>query len=317
MILANPIYDVVFKLLMSDLDVAKGFISRIMGREILKLSLSSQEIPIKKVDHEGQTITLMRMDFSAIVLDENKRESNVLIEIQKAKIPADIGRFRHYLGEQYKARTDTETPSGESDPCHLPIFTIYILNFSLEQNLPPLVRVQRDYKNAATQESLGPDIHDEFIESLTHDSFIAQISKLPPKPTETLERTFALFNQKLIRNSNRHQLILDEGSPLEDDELLQKMTRILNKAIEKPDIAKQMEHEDVLQQDLERSMRKMQFKITEFEKGKEEERRQKEDERRQKEEAIQQLNSAYDRLLKSGMNQQEAIDILGIKEPPS
>jgi len=291
MLIANPIYDVVFKLLMSDLDVAKGFISRILGRQITTLQFSSQEVPIKEMDHEGQTITLMRMDFSATVLDERGRATNVLIEIQKAKIPADIGRFRYYLGEQYKTRTDAKTPSGQSDPSHLPIFTIYILNFSLDKDLPPLIRIQRDYKNAATQESLGTEIHDEFIESLTHDSFIAQISKLPPKPVEVLERTFALFNQKLMRGENRHQLYLDDGTPLQDDELIAKMTRILHQAVAEPKIAKQMEHEDVLQQDLERSLRKMKVKIEELELENEaarsreqEERRQKEEEREQKEE---------------------------------
>jgi len=351
MLIANPIYDVVFKLLMSDLDVAKGFISRILGRRIVTLNFSTQEVPLRKMDHGGETITLMRMDFRATVEDENQRLTNVLIEIQKAKIPADIGRFRHYLGQQYKTRTDTKTAFGESEPTHLPIFTIYILNFPLDKDLPPLIRIQRDYKNAATQESLGSEVHDEFMEALTHDSFIAQVSKLPEKPVEMLERTFALFNQKLVRGENRHQLYLDDGTPLQNDELIAKMARILQQAVAEPDIAEQMEHEDVLQQDLERSLLKMKVQIQHLEQEKEKERKQKEKERRQKEEAQRQKEEAlkkekeerrqkeealkkekeerrqkevaqqaladtYFRLIETGMSPQQALDIVNLKEAP-
>lgn len=37
MIIANPIYDIVFKYLMADLDVAKGVIAAIIDEEILML----------------------------------------------------------------------------------------------------------------------------------------------------------------------------------------------------------------------------------------------------------------------------------------
>jgi hypothetical protein len=309
MILANPIYDVVFKLLLNDLDVAKEFLSRIMGRTIIKLQPSSQEVPLKKISHQGETITLLRMDFSAVVLDHDSRETNVLIEIQKAKFPQDIGRFRNYLGEQYKALTDTVTSHhvGEESELdhhktHLPIFTVYLLNFKLDTELPALVRVQREYKNAATEETLGSGLHDEFIESLTHDSFIAQIPKLPPQPKERLEKAFALFNQQLIREGDRHKLYLEDGTELEDDDLIKKMARILTKAVAESDVAKQMEHEDVLQQDIERSMLKLKKQISDLEK--------------EKNEALSSLKSAYENLIKSGMTNQQALDILNLKEQP-
>ena len=322
MIIANPIYDVVFKLLMSDLDVAKGFISRIMGREILRLSFSSQEVPLRTADHEGQTITLLRMDFAATVLDEHQRETQVLIEIQKAKIPEDIGRFRNYLGEQYKGTIDHKEKN-ISISKHLPIFTIYLLNFNLNSKLPALIRVQREYRNAVTQQALKPDIHDEFIECLTHDSFIAQVTKLPLDPQEPLERAFALFNQKLIKGKDHHKLYLDDGTELRDDELLQKMLRILSQAVAKPEVARQMEHEDILQKDLEMSMRKLEVKIAEMTEQKEEERRQKEEERRQKEEERRQKEEAqariaglYDKLCAMGMSEAEALSMLNLTSPP-
>jgi hypothetical protein len=43
MIIANPIYDTVFKFLMEDISVAKRVISAIIGEEIIDLALKPQE----------------------------------------------------------------------------------------------------------------------------------------------------------------------------------------------------------------------------------------------------------------------------------
>ena len=51
MIIANPIYDVVFKLLMAETDIAKEIISRVIGRDVLKLNLSHIE---RKEKEEAQ-----------------------------------------------------------------------------------------------------------------------------------------------------------------------------------------------------------------------------------------------------------------------
>ncbi|MCX6580294.1 MAG: hypothetical protein NT166_08920 [Candidatus Aminicenantes bacterium] len=50
MLIANPIYDTVFKYLMENLKVAKGIISTIIDEEILTLDLAWQprSIPIER-----------------------------------------------------------------------------------------------------------------------------------------------------------------------------------------------------------------------------------------------------------------------------
>ena len=45
--IANPIYDAAFKYLLDDTDIAKGLIGRIIGEEIVELSLKPQEIQVK------------------------------------------------------------------------------------------------------------------------------------------------------------------------------------------------------------------------------------------------------------------------------
>ncbi len=41
--IANPIYDVVFKYLLEDLNIAKGLFSRIIGEDTESLKVKSQE----------------------------------------------------------------------------------------------------------------------------------------------------------------------------------------------------------------------------------------------------------------------------------
>ncbi|MCX7954400.1 MAG: hypothetical protein N3A01_04320, partial [Bacteroidales bacterium] len=97
-LIANPIYDVVFKYLMENNKVAKLLLSDLTGLDIVSLELQPQEYTAKP---ESTSIIIYRMDFKAKVKDKHGNLKLVLIEIQKAKFFTDIIRFRKYLGEQY------------------------------------------------------------------------------------------------------------------------------------------------------------------------------------------------------------------------
>ncbi len=72
-------------------------LSAIIGREITALEFRPTErhIPL------GEQLLVVRMDFNARIRDEQGNEELVIMELQKAKLPTDIMRFRRYLGEQY------------------------------------------------------------------------------------------------------------------------------------------------------------------------------------------------------------------------
>ena len=113
-LIANPIYDVVFKNLMTtskgtNKDNAGYFVGSILGEEISDIELLPQEYTyhtkLKKKTgkkKEGETLTTIRLDFIATIRTKNGELKKVLIEIQKSKKPVDLIRFRTYLGEQYK-----------------------------------------------------------------------------------------------------------------------------------------------------------------------------------------------------------------------
>jgi hypothetical protein len=60
MIIANPIYDTVFKFLMEDPSIAKRLISAIIGEEILELEVKPQE---QTSPSNKYLLTIFRVDF--------------------------------------------------------------------------------------------------------------------------------------------------------------------------------------------------------------------------------------------------------------
>ena len=86
MIIANPIYDVVFKYLMANLDIAGGVISTILNEEIAMLDFKAQESV-----HEGETgFKVFHLDFIAKIRTPEGNYKNVLIELQKSNLPFNI-----------------------------------------------------------------------------------------------------------------------------------------------------------------------------------------------------------------------------------
>ena len=99
MLIANPIYDVVFKRLMEDTRIAKFFIGTLLDETIETVEVKPQEftyIPAL------MGVAVFRLDFIATIKTANGEFRKMLIEIQKAKNQIDLIRFRNYLGEQYK-----------------------------------------------------------------------------------------------------------------------------------------------------------------------------------------------------------------------
>ena len=102
MIIANPIYDVVFKYLMDEGDIARRFISKILDVEILSLELRPKERSIKIEDtfEYRLDITIYRLDFIGEIKTPTGSKK-VMIELQKAWDEDDIHRFRNYLAQEF------------------------------------------------------------------------------------------------------------------------------------------------------------------------------------------------------------------------
>ena len=303
---ANPIYDVVFKFLMGDMRIAKLILSKILDQEIETLEFKPTEFR-KKI---GLNLTVFRIDFSAVIRQEDGSRKLVLIEIQKAKLPTDIMRFRKYLGGHYQDPNNVYPTDDGAGEKALPIICIYFLGHPLQHTESPVVKVQRSYIDAATQEELAHK--EEFIESLTHDSYIIQIPRLREKRRNDLEILLSIFDQSQQTSDSRHFLNLNEESYPEEFRIV--IRRLLKAAVEE-DVCETMDLEDDILDELEsleRAVLKKERVIEKKEKVIEEQGKVLAEKDNALEEKNKALAKAIQVLVDSGMTEDEAKSRLGL-----
>ncbi|MDX1906126.1 MAG: hypothetical protein SF053_03770 [Bacteroidia bacterium] len=269
MIIANPIYDVVFKYLLEDVEIARELLSAILGEEVQRLDIQPQETATEA----GGGINILRFDFKAILKQADGEQYKVLIELQKAKQAFDVMRFRRYLGDNYR-KEDPVTDGDTQVVRPLPIVTIYFLGFPLDRIASGVVKISREYRDVVTQELL--EIKEDFVELLTHDSYLIQVHKLPRQARSKLERVLQVFSPVYQTTQSKHQLDFQGET---DDPLVKKMVDRLVRAISSEDIREKMDVEDELDRIFEREMKKLTNVIAEKEQMLEEERKRAESER--------------------------------------
>ena len=248
--IANPIYDVVFKYLMEDNDIAKLLISTIIGEEIVELAFLPQETTVSL---EAHSLTVYRLDFSATIKKPDGSYRHVIIEIQKAKLATDIMRFRRYLGDQYQKKDNAyfETVRGKQIRKAMPIVSIYFIGYQLDKITAPVIKVNRNYYDVTTGEEILE--REDFIESLTHDSYVIQIPHLKSDHRTDIEELLRIFDQNQV-TSDSHILSIDEANYPEKYRLV---IRHLQRALVEPHVKRTMDAEDDILaelQDLEREI---------------------------------------------------------------
>ena len=243
-IIANPIYDAVFKFLMEDKKVAKILLSALLKKDIIELEMRRHEY----TSMEHTRISLFRIDFSAKVREDDGSEHLVLIELQKTWLITETLRFRQYLGTQYLNKEniiEQKNELGQKRTYGLPIISIYILGHPLGDLTEPVVYVRRRYLDYDDNPLPSPD---PFIESLTHDSIIVQIPFLTGRTRNRLERLLSVFDQEYRQPDSEHYLEINEEHL--DEEVKYVVHRLL-KAAAAPDVRRAMEIEDEILSEIE------------------------------------------------------------------
>jgi len=241
MIIANPIYDTVFKYMMSDSKVAKIFLSAIIEEKIVELDFTSTEYTLKtgiekrQIDRTLEQITVCRFDFAAKIETESGEYKTVIIELQKAKFATDIMRFRRYLGTMYQS---VENTSDKRRIKARQIYCIYVLNYEIGLSDSPIIKVDYIVSDLITGEELPKK--NEFISSLNHKSWIVQVKQLKEKRRNELENLLSIFDQDNITD-DKHILNIDERQFLEEYQLI---VRKLREAYESKQVREEMQMED-------------------------------------------------------------------------
>jgi hypothetical protein len=304
MIIANPIYDAVFKYLLEDERVARTLLSALLKKEVVKVKTRRNEY----TNLDRNALSIFRIDFGATIKESDGSQHLILIELQKTWVETETLRFRQYLGAQY-ANHDNMLPDTNGQYA-IPMVTVYLLGHKVGDIEEPVLYVRRnayDYDGNMVTKGLP----DPFVESLTHDSIIVQIPRLRGMVNNRLDKVLSIFDQSRMEKGNQQMLEIDEKTYDGDDEMMRIVTRLLAAATDaktrhnmnvEDEYFSVIEKRDttILMKEKELAERNAQLKESEAQ-LKESEAQLKESEAQRKEQAIL-LRRSIEMFLKTGLS---------------
>ena len=332
---ANPIYDSVFKYIMSDERISKTILSALLKKEVVKVEMRPHEY----VNTTRDTLSMFRIDFAATVREkdaesEGFKDRVILIELQKTWLDTETLRFRQYLGAQYSNKINIRKDSSKGFA--YPMVAVYLLGHRVGDIEEPVVYVNHDvfdYNGEVVEEGK----EDPFVESLTHNSIIVQIPRLKGRVNNHLEKVLSVFDQSRKDAEDKQVLNIDENKYEDDADMMYMLHRLtaaaadsemrqdMNvedeyyKAIEDRDTAimnrdKELKHKD---EQLQQKSEQLQQKSEQLQQ-KSEQLQQKSEQLQQKSEQLQQkseqLNNIVRSLYSNGMNILQIAEITGISK---
>ena len=210
--------------------VAKFFIGTLLEQQIETVEVKPQEFTYTD---ELAGLAVFRLDFIATIKTETGELKKILIEIQKAKNQIDLMRFRRYLGEQYRKEDRIN-----NEKTILPITTIYILGFILPEIESACLKVERNYKDLINKNIIIKK--SDFVEKLTHDSFIVQVDRITDRYQTSLDKLLSVFEQNNFADETK---ITKQFSHPTDTEDVKILTDILHHSGTNPEERKRIEIE--------------------------------------------------------------------------
>lgn len=294
---ANPIYDIVFKYLMEDERIAKTLISALLKKEVISIEQRRNEYSNVTRDN----LSIFRIDFGAMVREDDGEEHLVLIELQKTWLETETLRFRQYLGAQYAnpENLKKEDPYGYA----IPMITVYLLGHKVGDIEEPIIYVKRksyDYDDNEIEKGLP----NPFVDSLTHDSIIVQIPRLHGQLNNRLETVLNVFDQTR-KDSNPQTITVDENIYKDNEDMMYILHR-LREASSNAKLRHDMNVEDeyfsaIEKRDTEILMRDK--KLAEQKTQLDEQKTQLDEQKTQLEQKNQQLATSVRMLLNAGMTE--------------
>lgn len=208
MIVANPIYDIVFKYLMEDERIARTILSALLKKDVVGVAVRPHEY----TNDQRTSLSVFRIDFGATIREADGTERLILVELQKTWLETETLRFRQYLGVQY---SNPNNMVGESA---LPTVAVYLLGHKVGDIEEPVLYVHHqsyDYNGNVVTKGLP----NSFVDSLTHDSIIVQIPRLHGQINNRLDMVLSIFDQSRKDELDEHVLRLDERVYASDQDM--------------------------------------------------------------------------------------------------
>ena len=255
MLIANPLYDQVFKYLFEDNEIAKGIIEKILGNEIIELVFKPtnrtylkqlKRIPNNlSIEQENniieQYLTHYEVDFKAVIKEEDGTHKTVLIEMQKSNVfdETQTEKFRKYLGENYQIKESIHI-DGKPKETFLEIIAIYFINDIIDStNTEPIIHAKPYYTRYNDNSViLDKNIHSQ-ARLLNHKTIFVQIPYLSKVEKKGIYKLLDFFEQKILtkdKTALEYDLI-----KIEDDDLKKKIINRLIMANTDKELQKQIQ----------------------------------------------------------------------------
>ena len=233
MVVANPIYDIVFKYLMEDERIARTILSALLKKDVVAVEVRPHEYS----DETRDSLSVFRIDFGATIRESDGKEHLILIELQKTWLDTETLRFRQYLGVHYS------NPKNMLDSCRsLPMVAVYLLGHKVGDVEEPVLYVSHqsfDYNNNIVTKGLP----NPFVDSLTHDSIIVQIPRLHGHINNRLDMVLSIFDQTR-RYVNDNRLLQIDDRAYANDADMERILHRLTMAAADADMRHKMNVED-------------------------------------------------------------------------
>ncbi len=233
MVVANPIYDIVFKYLMEDERIARTILSALLKKDVVAVEVRPHEYS----DDNRDSLSVLRIDFGATIREADGKEHLILIELQKTWLDTETLRFRQYLGVHY-SNPKNMMDAGKA----LPMVAVYLLGHKVGDIEVPVLYVSHqscDYNDNNVTKGLP----NSFVDSLTHDSIIVQIPRLHGHINNRLEKVLSIFDQTR-RDENDNRLLKIDDSTYADDTEMERILHRLTMAADDADMRHRMNMED-------------------------------------------------------------------------
>lgn len=303
---ANPIYDSVFKYIMSDERISKTILSALLKKDVVKVEMRPHEY----VNATRDTLSMFRIDFAATIREQDTESEEfkdrvVLIELQKTWLDTETLRFRQYLGAQYSNKINIRDDSSKGFA--YPMVAVYLLGHKVGDITEPVVYVNHDVYDY--NGNIVKDGKEEpFVESLTHNSIIVQIPRLKGHVNNRLEKVLSVFDQSRKDAEDKQVLNIDDNKFVGDEDMMY-MLHMLTAAAADSEMRQDMNVEDEYYkaiEDRDTAIMKREKEIQQ----KEEQLRQKDDQLRQKDDQLQQKDDQIKKIILSLYNQGMTLEVI-------
>jgi hypothetical protein len=233
--IANPIYDYAFLYLLDDNEIARKFLSTIIGEEVIEFT------PFKQVCEKIYFVCHFALTAR---IRSNEEVKTVIIEVQKIFQALDAVWFKSYLEGQYQTYMQKleESVKESSDEAVMPIYCIFVLGNGTGIKGVPVVKVNDTVVDNVNGEELSKESKD-IVKNLHHRSWIIQISELTNQRNSDVDVLLSIFDQTNRVKGNRLFLDIEKDNyPEEYHPIIRRLAR----AAVNENLCKVMQDEDYL-----------------------------------------------------------------------